>query len=115
MANRTARRLTCAALAVLGVPVAVAGAVVQGGWFPGGLLLALAGTAALFYGGTRLTGNRSGAGAPASAWVVTVMALTMSRAEGDAIFPVGVGPYLYLMLGTLSGVICATLPGRPTG
>lgn len=113
----TAVRLAVyAVLAVLGAVVAVAGAVVQGGLFPGGLLLGLAGTAALFLGGSRLTGTRAGAGVPAAAWLLMVIALTTSRAEGDAVFPATVGPYLYLMLGAMSGVICATLPPpRTTG
>lgn len=109
--SRAARLLTYAVLAVLGLLVAVAGALVQGGWFPGGLVLALAGTAALFCGGARLTGTRMGAGVPWAVWLLTVIALTVSRAEGDAVFPADIGPYLFLMLGALSGVICATLPG----
>lgn len=98
------------ALAVLGAAVAVAGALVQGGWFPGGLLLALAGSAALFYGGGRLTGDRVGAAVPTVVWFVTVMYLTISRPEGDFLFTAGIGPYVYLLGGMASGVICATLP-----
>lgn len=113
MRNKAARYVSYTALGVLGVLVAAAGALVQGGWFPFGLLLGLAGTAALFYGGTRLTGTRAGAAVPASAWLLAVIALSMTRAEGDAVFAADLGPYLYLMLGALSGVICATLPQQP--
>ncbi|GGO85956.1 hypothetical protein GCM10012280_20970 [Wenjunlia tyrosinilytica] len=108
-----ARGAVYAALAVLGVLVAAAGALVQGGWFPFGLLLALGGCAALFYGGTRLTGTRAGAGVPAAAWLLSVIALTMTRPEGDAAFPVDFGPYLFLLIGATAGVMSATLPQLP--
>jgi hypothetical protein len=97
-------------LAVLGVAVAVAGGLVQGGWFPGGLLLALAGSAALFYGGGKLTRTRAGAALPAVLWFLTVVYLTVSRPEGDFLFTAGVGPYVYLLGGLAAGVICATAP-----
>lgn len=97
-------------LAVLGVAVATAGALVQDGWSPGGLLLALAGSAALFYGGGTFTGGRLGAAVPTVVWFVTVMYLTVSRPEGDFLFTAGIGPYVYLLGGMAAGVICATLP-----
>jgi Family of unknown function (DUF6113) len=100
-------------LALLAAAVATAGALVQGGWFPGGLLLALAGCSALFYGGGRLTGTRAGAGVPAAVWLVCVIALTFTRAEGDAVFPGDLGPYIFLLVGATAGVICATLPQLP--
>lgn len=40
-------------LFVLGAVVGLAGSLVQGGWFPGGLLLALLGEAGLVLGGAR--------------------------------------------------------------
>lgn len=98
-------------LGVLGVPVAVAGALVQDAWFPGGLLLAVAGCAALFYGGAKLTGTRIGAVAPAGVWLVTVMFLSSTRPEGDFLFTNGIGPYVYLLGGSMAGVISATLTG----
>ncbi|MGW3954290.1 DUF6113 family protein [Streptomyces sp. NPDC004752] len=100
-------------LFVLGAVVAQAGALVQSGWFPGGLLLALAGTAGLFLGGARATGTRAGAVAPAAGWIVAVMLLTASRPEGDFLFGAGIGSYLFLLGGMAVAVICATLgPGR---
>lgn len=113
MGGRVIRLVVYAVLAVLGVAVAAAGALVQSGWFPFGLLLALAATVSLFLAGTRLTGTRAGAGVPAGAWLLAVIALTTSRPEGDAVFAADLGPYLYLMAGALSGVICATLPRLP--
>ncbi|RMB87576.1 DUF6113 family protein [Streptomyces shenzhenensis] len=102
-----------AGLLVLGVVAALAGALVQSGWFPGGLLLALAGAAGLFLGGARATGTRGGAVAPAAGWVVAVMLLTASRPEGDFLFGAGIGSYLFLLGGMAAAVICATLgPGR---
>ncbi|MCQ4211428.1 DUF6113 family protein [Streptomyces longispororuber] len=96
-------------LFVLGALVGAAGALAQGGWFPGGLLLALLGAAGLFHGGARLTGGRSGAVAPAAGWLVAVILLTASRPEGDFLFGAGLGSYLFLLGGMAVAVICATL------
>jgi hypothetical protein len=116
----TAVRLASyAALAVLGTATGVAGGLIQDALFPGGLLLAVAGSAALFYGGTLLTGTRLGAVVPAVIWLVTVMLLSSARPEGDFLFANGIGPYAYLLGGAMAGVICATLtqvrPPRPDG
>lgn len=101
-------------LVVLGVLVAVAGALVQGAWFPGGLLLALAGAAALFTGGARAAVSVVGALAPAAAWLVTVIALSTTRAEGDFVFGAGLGAYAFLLGGIAVAVICTTASmGRP--
>ncbi|WP_046733845.1 DUF6113 family protein [Streptomyces humi] len=96
-------------LVVLGAVVGLAGTLVQAGWFPGGLLLALAGAAGLFLGGSRATGSRSGAVAPAFGWVVAVIFLTASRPEGDFLFGAGGGSYLFLLGGMALAVICATI------
>lgn len=101
-------------LGALGALVAGAGALVQAGWFPGGLLLALAGCAALFYGGVLATGTRLGAVVPAAVWVLCVMLLSTSRPEGDFLFAAGVGPYIYLLGGAMTAVICATVPRLPS-
>ena len=105
-------------LFLLGAVVAGAGALVQGAWFPGGLLLALAGAAGLFLGGAQATGGRGGALAPAAGWLVAVVLLTTSRPEGDFVFAAGTGSYLFLLGGMAVAVICATLgavrqPGGP--
>jgi hypothetical protein len=96
-------------LFVLGLVVGSAGALVQGGWFPGGLLLALAGEAGLCLGGGRATGSRGGALAPAAGWLIAVILLTASRPEGDFLFGAGGGSYLFLLGGMAVAVICATL------
>ncbi|MEV5611995.1 DUF6113 family protein [Streptomyces sp. NPDC052225] len=102
-------------LFVLGAGAGAAGALVQGGWFPGGLLLALLGAAGLFHGGARLTRGRSGALAPAAGWVVAVVLLTASRPEGDFLFGAGLGSYVFLLGGMTVAVMCATLglPRQP--
>jgi hypothetical protein len=103
-------------LLVLGAVVGVAGGLVQAGWFPGGLLLALAGAAGLFLGGTRATGSRAGAVAPAAGWMIAVILLTASRPEGDFLFAGGAGSYFFLLGGMAVAVMCATLgPGRQPG
>ncbi|OIJ64865.1 DUF6113 family protein [Streptomyces mangrovisoli] len=99
-------------LFVLGALVGAAGALVQAGWFPGGLLLALAGAVGLFLGGSRATDSRGGAVAGAAGWLITVILLTTTRPEGDFLFGAGSGSYLFLLGGMALAVICATL-GRP--
>ncbi|MFD5449697.1 DUF6113 family protein [Streptomyces sp. NPDC003470] len=96
-------------LLVLGALTGVAGALVQGAWFPGGLLLALAAEAGLCLGAGRALGRRGGAVAPAVGWAVAVVLLTTSRPEGDFVFAAGSGSYLFLLGGIAVAVMCATL------
>ncbi|MFB7419072.1 DUF6113 family protein [Streptomyces sp. NPDC056121] len=98
-----------AGLLVLGALVGLAGSLVQGGLFPGGLLLALLGAAGAFLGGARVTGTRGGAVTPAVGWAVAVILLTASRPEGDFLFGAGTGSYLFLLGGMAVAVMCATL------
>lgn len=114
-ASRTARLGVYLLLLVLGVLAAAAGALVQSAWFPGGLLLALAGAVGLFWGGAKLCRTRVGAAAPGLGWVVTVFLLTSPRPEGDFVFGAGVGSYVFLLGGVLAAVMCATiaLPAPP--
>ncbi|MCH6162381.1 DUF6113 family protein [Streptomyces marispadix] len=114
-ASRTARLAVYLLLLALGVVTAAAGALVQSGWFPGGLVLALAGAVGLFWGGAKLCRTRVGAAAPGVGWVVTVFALTSPRPEGDFVFGAGIGSYVFLLGGVLAAVMCATiaLPAPP--
>lgn len=96
-------------LLLLGALTALAGALLQAGWFPGGLLLALAGAAGLFLGGARAVGSRAGAVAPAAGWMIAVVLLTAGRPEGDFLFGAGGGSYLFLLGGMALAVICATI------
>ncbi|GGV75268.1 MULTISPECIES: DUF6113 family protein [Streptomyces] len=95
-------------LFVLGAVVGAAGALVQAAWFPGGLLLALAGAAGLFLGGTQALRSRGGAVAGAAGWLIAVLLLTASRPEGDFLFAAGAGSYLFLLGGMAVAVVCAT-------
>ncbi|WP_328384775.1 DUF6113 family protein [Streptomyces sp. NBC_00400] len=96
-------------LLVTGVLVAFAGTLVQAAWFPGGLVLALAGVGGLFYGGVRATGTSAGVLVPGGAWLVTVFLLLSNvRPEGDFLFGAGIGSYIFLLGGILVAVICAT-------
>ncbi|HZG03431.1 MAG TPA: DUF6113 family protein [Streptomyces sp.] len=109
MNARAGRIAAYAVLAVLGGVVALAGALVQAGWFPLGLLLALGGAVALFYGGARLTRTKVGAAAPAGGWMLAVLLLTTTRAEGDFLFGTGAGTYVFLLGGMFAAVMCATV------
>ncbi|MCX4636399.1 hypothetical protein HEP86_26470 [Streptomyces sp. RPA4-5] len=104
-------------LLVAGVLVAGAGTLVQAAWFPGGLVLALAGVGGLFYGGGRATGTPAGVLVPGAAWLVTVFLLLSNvRPEGDFLFGAGLGSYIFLLGGIVVAVICATAQQmRPTG
>lgn len=103
-------------LFLLGAVTGFAGALVQAAWFPGGLLLALAGAAGAFLGGTYATRSRGGAVAPAAGWIVAVILLTTTRPEGDFLFGAGGGSYLFLLGGMALAVICATVgAGRQPG
>jgi hypothetical protein len=85
---------------------------VQGGLFPGGLLLALVATAAVFLGGQRATRSQLGLGSAVVGWVVSVILLSVGRPEGDGAFAAGIGPLVYLLGGMVIAVICATV-SRP--
>ncbi|MEU6401399.1 DUF6113 family protein [Streptomyces sp. NPDC046985] len=113
----TARRAAAyLGLFVLGAVAGAAGSLLQAAWFPGGLLLALAGAAGLFVGGARAARSRGGAAAGAAGWMVAVVLLTASRPEGDFMFAAGGGSYLFLLGGMALAVICATLVrGREQG
>ncbi|MET9802194.1 DUF6113 family protein [Streptomyces sp. NPDC006368] len=100
-------------LAVLGSLVGVAGSLVQSGWFPGGLLLALAATAGLFYGGLRLTGTTVGVGAAGFGWLAAVVVLSFGRPEGDGVFAGGIAELVFLLGGMAVAVICATMVRVP--
>ncbi|WP_087930442.1 DUF6113 family protein [Streptomyces albireticuli] len=102
-----------AVLAVLGALVGVAGGLVQAGWFPGGLTLALLALAGLCYGGLVASGTRLGGAAPGAGWLVAVLLLTDSRPEGDFLFGAGLGSYAFLLGGMAVAVMCATLPKLP--
>ncbi|WP_243761578.1 DUF6113 family protein [Streptomyces sp. YIM 98790] len=96
-------------LAVLGALVATAGTLVQAGWFPFGLLLALGGAAALFLGGALVMRTKAGAAVPAGSWAVTVMVLNVPRPQGDFLFAAGAASYLFLFGGMMTAVLCAML------
>ncbi|MEE1756378.1 DUF6113 family protein [Streptomyces sp. SP18CS02] len=100
-------------LGVLGALVGLAGSLVQSGWFPAGLLLALAGSAGLFYGGLRATGTQLGVVAPGAGWLVAVVVLSFGRPEGDGVFGGGIGEMVYLLGGMAVAVMCATMSRTP--
>ncbi|MGP3985255.1 DUF6113 family protein [Streptomyces sp. 3N207] len=110
-----ARVAVYAALVVLGLLTGTAGTLVQGGWFPFGLLLALAAAVGLFWGGAKLCRTKVGAAAPSAGWVLAVLLITPSRSEGDFLFAAGIASYVYLFGGMLAAVMCTTvaLPAPP--
>ena len=70
--------------------------------------------AGVFYGGLRLTGTKLGAGIPLAGWFAVLMVMMAPRPEGDFVLAAGLTSYLYLFVGAVAGVVCATLPTRTT-
>ncbi|WP_197084456.1 DUF6113 family protein [Saccharothrix sp. ST-888] len=99
-------------LFVLGLLVSLCGCFVQALWPPFGMLLAVAASLGLFYGGLRLTGTKLGAGVPLGGWFLMLLVLMSPRPEGDFVLSADLTSYAYLFLGAVGGVICATLPTR---
>ncbi|MFI1013970.1 DUF6113 family protein [Streptomyces sp. NPDC020965] len=104
-------------LALFGAIVGTAGSLVQAAWPPGGLLLALAGSAGLFYGAARATGTQAGAWFAAAGWLVAIVVLSLGRPEGDGTFAAGIGPLVFMLGGMAVAVMSATLvrPEQPGG
>jgi hypothetical protein len=104
-------------LAVLGALVGIAGSLVQGAWFPGGLVLALLAAVGLFYGSLWATETQLGVVAPAGGWLAAVVVLSIGRPEGDGAFSAGIGPLVYMLGGMAVAVMCATMsrPAQPGG
>ncbi|MFF9684890.1 DUF6113 family protein [Streptomyces sp. NPDC014623] len=102
-----------AGLAALGAAVGLAGTLLQAALFPGGLLLALAASAGVFYGGRVLTGTQLGALAPAVGWFLAVIALLGGRPEGDYVFGEEIGLALFMLGGMAVAVMCATMARLP--
>lgn len=96
-------------LALFGAVVGIAGSLVQGAWFPGGLLLALLAAAGLFYGSARATETQFGAISSGAGWLIAIIVLGTGRAEGDGLFSAGIGPLAYIVVGMALAVMCATL------
>ncbi|MFI9747516.1 DUF6113 family protein [Streptomyces sp. NPDC052494] len=111
--SRGARYAWYGTLVALGALVGTAGALVQAAWFPGGLLLGLLATAAVFYGGLRATGTQVGVVAAGCGWLLAVILLSFGRPEGDGVFGGGAGELLFLFGGMAVAVICATLSRLP--
>jgi hypothetical protein len=104
-------------LAVLGALVGIAGSLVQGAWFPGGLVFALLAAVGLFYGSLRATETQLGVVAPAVGWLAAIVLLSIGRPEGDGAFSAGIGPLVYMLGGMAVAVMCATMsrPAQPGG
>lgn len=111
--GQQARIAAYVVLVLVGALVGLAGTFVQPLWAPGGLVLALAGLAALCCGGRALTGTRVGAALPALGWFLMLMVAQAPRPEGDFLLAANLGSYVFLLGGMLIGVICATVRTLP--
>ncbi|KUH40100.1 MULTISPECIES: DUF6113 family protein [Streptomyces] len=102
-----------AVLVVLGVLVGLAGALVQGAFLPGGLLLALLAGAALFHGGLRAAGGQAGVMTSGLGWLAAVVAVGFGRGEGDKVFWGGLADLVFVLGGMALAVMCATYSTLP--
>ncbi|MFD7451531.1 DUF6113 family protein [Kitasatospora sp. NPDC059827] len=109
---RAARIAAYVLFFLLGIAVSVCGSFVQALWPPVGVLLALAATAATFYAGLRVTGTKLGAAMPAGGWFLAMLLLMVPRPEGDNVLWSNATSLAWLFVGSILGVICATLPTR---
>ncbi|MER7670493.1 DUF6113 family protein [Kitasatospora sp. NPDC096128] len=109
---RAARIAAYVLFFLLGIAVSVCGSFVQALWPPVGVLLALAATAATFYAGLRVTGTRLGAALPAGGWFLAMLLMMVPRPEGDNVLWSNATSLAWLFVGSILGVICATLPTR---
>ncbi|MEU4115015.1 DUF6113 family protein [Kitasatospora sp. NPDC028055] len=109
---RAARIAAYVLFFLLGIAVSVCGSFVQALWPPVGVLLALAATAATFYAGLRVTGTKLGAAVPAGGWFMAILLLMVPRPEGDNVLWSNATSLAWLFVGSILGVICATLPTR---
>jgi hypothetical protein len=100
-------------LAVTGALTGIAGGLVLGAWQPFGLLLALAGSAGCFLGGRIAMGGPVGVGATALGWLGVLVVFVSPRPEGDNLYAPTTGTYVYMLVGIVAAVMCATLQGRP--
>ncbi|XIE80058.1 DUF6113 family protein [Streptomyces sp. SBR177] len=73
------------------------------------MLLALLGSAAVFYAGRRATGNQLGVAAAGAGWLVAIVLLSFGRPEGDGLFGGGIGEMVFLLGGMAVAVMCATM------
>jgi hypothetical protein len=109
---RRVRGVYYAVFLLLGLLAGICGSFVQALWDPFGLVLALAGAAAVFYGGLRAAGTKLGAGAGLVGWFLSTIVLAAPRPEGDFVLSSHAGSYLYLFGGLAVGMACAVLPTR---
>ncbi|MEY9871926.1 hypothetical protein ABH931_001399 [Streptacidiphilus sp. MAP12-33] len=108
--GRPARVTAYLLLGVLGVAVGLAGALVVDLWNGGGLAVGAAGIIALSYGGSLVTGTRTGALAPTAAWLAVLLAASISTPKGDLIWGGSATSVALLFLGMLGSVLSLARP-----
>lgn len=79
---------------------------------PVSALLAVVGNVVLGVVGARTLGNRIGAVVPAALWLIIVLGLASSRAEGDVVIPDSVRGLAFLLLGTLAAAAPVGITGN---
>lgn len=111
MIGKAGRAAAYALLFVLGVAVGGMGSFLQEAYPPFGVVVAVGGAAGLFMGGGALLKAKAGALLPGAGWLVTVFYLaSTTRPEGDFVFASGITAYVYLLGGTVVGVMAGTWP-----
>jgi hypothetical protein len=101
---------TYAVLAVLGAVVGLAGAFIVDLWTGGGLALGALGIIALSYGGSLVTGTRTGAVVPTTTWLAILLVASISTPKGDLIWGGSATSVALLFLGMLGSVLSLARP-----
>ncbi|MEY9936055.1 DUF6113 family protein [Streptacidiphilus sp. MAP5-3] len=108
--GRGARMVSYVGLAVLGVVIGLAGALIVDLWSGGGLVLGAAGVLALTYGGSVLTGTKTGAALPTLTWLVTLLLASLTTPVGSQLLDGSATGVALLFLGLLGSVLCIARP-----
>ncbi|RAG84643.1 hypothetical protein DN069_15845 [Streptacidiphilus pinicola] len=108
--GRPARMTVYLLLGVLGAAVGLAGALIVDLWSGGGLVLGTAGIIALSYGGSTVTGTRTGAVVPTATWLGVLLVASVSTPKGDLIWGGSATSLALLFLGLLGSVLSLARP-----
>lgn len=108
--GRPARMTAYLLLGVVGAGVGLAGALIVDLWSGGGLALGTAGIIALSYGGSTVTGTRTGAVVPTAGWLAMLLIASVSTPKGDLIWGGSATSLALLFLGLLGSALTLARP-----
>jgi hypothetical protein len=108
--ERSARMAVYVVLGVIGAVLGLAGAFIVDLWSGGGLALGAAGIIALSYGGSLVTGTRTGSLVPTGTWLAILLVASISTPKGDLLWGGSATSVALLFLGMLGSVLSLARP-----